>query len=111
MSLRETKIDQHAITQVLGDEAFELPDGAIRARMESGDDISQILWVQSYGQCRRANEIAEHHRELTTLSFGRTRRGPNLGCLPSDRDNWRATLEAELMCRRVLGSTLTADPG
>jgi hypothetical protein len=59
---------------LLGDCASKTsPRGAF---VIGGDDLPQILRVEAGGERRRADEIAEHHRDLP--AFGR-------GCGTADR--------------------------
>jgi hypothetical protein len=64
MRLWVTEIDQHAVAHVLGDKAVEAPDDIDHGAMVSGDDVAQILGIEPRRQFGRADEVAEHHRQL-----------------------------------------------
>jgi len=72
---RVAEIDQDAVTHILGDKALEPGDHFSDGTVVSGDDLAQILGIEPRGKCGRADEIAEHHRQLPTLGFGCCRHG------------------------------------
>ena len=65
--LRVAEIHQHAIAHVLGDKAVEAADRLGDAAMIGADDLAQVLGIEARRKRRRADQIAEHHRELPTL--------------------------------------------
>ena len=73
---RIAEISQHPVAHVLGDKAAAAPDHLGNAAMIGADHRAQILRVEPCRQCRRADQVAEHHRQLAPL--GRRRR--HLGC-------------------------------
>jgi hypothetical protein len=66
--------DQHAIADVAADGAPVLANDGSHAIAVLGDDLPQIFRVELGRKRRRADEVAEHHCELTALG-GRTWRG------------------------------------
>ena len=67
MRLGVAKIGQHAIAQVLGDEPFGLGDHLGAAAVIDANDLAQVLRIQPRRKGCRADEVAEHDRELPTL--------------------------------------------
>ena len=70
---RVAEIDQHAVAHVLGDEAIEPSDDLGDRAVIGADDLTQILWVKPGRECGRADEIAEHHRQLPAFGIGWSR--------------------------------------
>ena len=70
MRLRVAEINKHAVAHVLGDEAVEPGHGAVI----SGNDLAQILRIETRGKRGRADEIAERYSELPPLGIGSHRR-------------------------------------
>jgi hypothetical protein len=68
--LRVAEIDQCTVAHVPGNEAIELGDDFRDSAVVSGDDLAQILGIESRGEFGRANKIAEHHRQLAAFSSG-----------------------------------------
>src|SRR5262249_28228621 len=79
MRLRITEIDQHAVAHVSGDEAIEPGDDFGDGAVVGGDDLAQILWIESRRQLGRADEVAEHHRQLPAFGIGGRGGGPRGG--------------------------------
>ena len=46
MRLWPTKVDQHAVADVAGDEAVELPDGGGDAGLVAADHLAQVLGIE-----------------------------------------------------------------
>ena len=67
MRLRVTEIDQHPIAHVLGDKATDAGHRVGNATVVSADHLAQILGIEPHRQRRRADQIAEHDRELAAL--------------------------------------------
>ena len=63
------EIDQHAVAHVFGDKTGEAGDRVGDAMVIGADDFAQILGIEAPRQRRRADQIAEHYRQLATLSF------------------------------------------
>ena len=64
MRLRVAEIDQDAVAHVLGDKAVELGDDLGDGAVIRGDDLAQILGIEPRRERGRADQIAEHHRQL-----------------------------------------------
>jgi hypothetical protein len=64
------EVNQEPITQVLGDVAPEALDDPCRGLLVSADDGTQFLRIEPFRQCRRAHQVAEHHRQLAAFAFG-----------------------------------------
>ena len=76
MRLWIAEIDQHAVAHILGDKTPKAADGVGDAAMVGADDLAQILGIEARGQRCRADQVAEHHRQLAPLGLGcRVRRG------------------------------------
>ena len=58
------EIGQHPVAHVLGDEAAGLGDEIGAAAVVCADDLAHILGVEARRERGRADEIAEHHRQL-----------------------------------------------
>ena len=67
MRSRVAEIDQDSIAHVLGDKPIEPGDHLGGGTVIRGDDLAQILGIESSRERSRANEVAEHHGELATL--------------------------------------------
>ncbi len=61
---RIAEIGEHAVAHVLGDKPAAAPDHLGNAAMIGADHRAQILRVEPRRECRRADKIAEHHRQL-----------------------------------------------
>ena len=55
------------------------PTISATAAVIGADDLAQILGIEPRRQRRRADEIAEHHRQLAALSFAPTLPSPAMG--------------------------------
>ena len=64
---RIAEINEYAIAQEPGDEPVESRHRISDARAVRFDQVAHILGVEASRKARRADEIAEHHRQLTTL--------------------------------------------
>jgi hypothetical protein len=67
MGSRVAEIDQDTVAHVLGDKAIEPGDHFGDGAVIGGDDLAQILGIELRGERGRANEVAEHDRELPSL--------------------------------------------
>jgi hypothetical protein len=67
MGLRITEINQHPIAHVPGDIAAGVGDYFGDSAMIGGDDLAIILGIEARGERGRADQIAEHHRQLPAL--------------------------------------------
>ena len=73
MRLRIAEIDQHPVAHVFGDKAVEPGDHLGDGAVIGGDDLAQILGIEPRGERGRADQIAEHHRQLPAFGIGRRR--------------------------------------
>ena len=62
------KIDEGAIAQVAGDVPVELRHGIGDRAVIAFDDVMHLLRIDARGKRRRADKIAEHHRQLPAFS-------------------------------------------
>ena len=70
MRLRIAEINQHAVAHVLGDEAIEPGDDLGDGTVIGADNLTQILRVMPGRERRRADQVAEHHRQLAAFGIG-----------------------------------------
>jgi hypothetical protein len=70
MRPRIAEIDQNPVAHVFGDNAVIARDDAGNRVLIGADLLAQFLGVEPYRQRRRADEIAEHHRQLPPLRLG-----------------------------------------
>jgi hypothetical protein len=61
------EIDRNAVAHVVADEAIEPGDDFGDGAVIGDDDLLQILGIEPRRERRRADEIADHHRELPPL--------------------------------------------
>ena len=81
--LRIAEVDEHAVAHVLRHEAAEATHGLGDAFLIGRNDLAQVLRVHARGECRRTDEVREHHRDLAALGgvLGlRLSPGGGLGC-------------------------------
>ena len=67
MRPRIAEIDQHPVAHEFGDKAVVARDDAGNGVLIGADLLAQFLGVELRRQRRRADEIAEHHRQLPPL--------------------------------------------
>jgi len=70
MRLRVAEIDQHPVAHVLGDKPVEAADRRGDDAVVVADQLAQILRVMTGRECRRADQVAEHHRQLPAFGVG-----------------------------------------
>ena len=58
---------QHAVAHVFGDEAAEAAHGLGDAFLIRRNDLAQVLRVHARRECRRPDQVREHHRDLAAL--------------------------------------------
>ncbi len=73
MRSRVTEINQHPIAHILGDKPGEAADRLGDGATVGADDLPQIFGVQPRGERGRADEVAEHHRQLAAFGIGESR--------------------------------------
>ncbi len=71
---RIAEIGEHTVAHVFGDKPAAAPDHLGNAAVIGADDRAQILRIEPRRQRRRADQIAEHHRQLPPLGLGWCRR-------------------------------------
>jgi len=72
---RPAEIDQHTVAHVAGDEPALLLHGVGDATLIAGHQLSQIFRIALRGQCRGADQVAEHDAKLAAFSgYRRPRR-------------------------------------
>ena len=71
VGLRVAEIHQHAIAHVLRHEPAEAAHGLGDAFLIGRNDLAQVLRVHARGECRRTDEVGEHHRDLAALGESR----------------------------------------
>ena len=69
MRARIAEIDQDTVAHVLGDKPIEPGDDISDSAVIRGDHVTQILGIEACRQRGRADEIAEHHRQLPAFRF------------------------------------------
>src|SRR5215469_6019204 len=67
MCLRVSEVRQHTVSHVLRDEAACLDNLLGAAAVIRANDLAQVLGIEASGESGRADEIAEHDRELATF--------------------------------------------
>jgi hypothetical protein len=67
MRLRVAEVRKHAVAHVLRHEPARLGDLLGAAAVIGADDFAHVLGVETSGERGRADEVAEHHRELAAL--------------------------------------------
>ena len=60
---------------LLRDKAIEVGDRFCDATVIPADHLTHVLWITPRRERRRTDQIAKHHRKLTTLSIMTVRRG------------------------------------
>jgi hypothetical protein len=83
LSLWIAKIQKDAVPHISGDETAEIVHGLGDAFLKGRNNLSQVLRVHAGGECRRTDQVREHHRDLTALRFvprPQLRRSRELGC-------------------------------
>src|SRR5215472_6055303 len=71
---RIAEIDEDAVAHVLGNEAVERGDSFADRAMIGSNDLAEILGIEPRRERGRADQIAEHHRQLSAFGFGAHRR-------------------------------------
>jgi hypothetical protein len=64
MRARVAEIDQDAVAHILSDKAVEPGDDPGDRAVIGGDDLAQILGIELRRERGRADQVAEHHRQL-----------------------------------------------
>ena len=67
VGLRVAEVDQHAVAHVLRYEPAEALHSLGDALLIGGNDLAQVLRVHARRECRRTDEVREHHRDLAAL--------------------------------------------
>jgi hypothetical protein len=61
---RIAEINQHAVAHVFGDVTVEAANRRRHTALISADHLAQLFGIEPRGERRRADQIAEHHRQL-----------------------------------------------
>jgi hypothetical protein len=69
MRLRIAEINQYAIAHVVGDKAVEPGNNFGYSVVICGDDLAQIFGIEPRRKRGRADQIAEHHRQLSAFGI------------------------------------------
>jgi hypothetical protein len=64
---RKAEISEHAVAHVFGDETVEAANRLRDTAVIGADHLAQLFGIEPRRQCRRADQIAEHHRQLSAL--------------------------------------------
>ena len=67
---RIAEVDQHSIAHVACDKAVIARDEIAHQLLEAQDQSAQVLGVESLRHRGRADDVAEHHRQLSALGDG-----------------------------------------
>ena len=68
--LGPAEVGEHAVSEELREVAAVARDLARDRVLVGPEDLLHLLRVQPAAQCRRADQVAEHNRELSTLGLG-----------------------------------------
>jgi hypothetical protein len=67
MGLGVAKVDKDAIAQILSDEPAKTGHPLCDAFLIGRDNFTKVFRVHATRECRRTNEVREHHRHLPAL--------------------------------------------
>src|SRR5262249_20165153 len=67
MCLWVSEVREHAVAHVLRYKSAGLGDLLGAAAMVAGDDLPHVLGIEASGERGRADQVGEHHRDLTAL--------------------------------------------
>jgi hypothetical protein len=67
MRSRVAEIHQNAVAHVFRDKSIEPGDNLGNGAVIGADDLAQILGIEARREFGRADQVAEHHRQLATL--------------------------------------------
>jgi len=73
MGLRIAKIYEETIPKELGDVPIKVCDNLSTGMLIRTYHVPVLFGVELAGEARGVHEVTEHHRELSTFSFGYTR--------------------------------------
>src|SRR5262249_7212136 len=118
MGLGIAEVDEDTVAKIFRHKPVKATHGLGDASLISRNDLAQILRVHAGGECGRADEVGEHHRDLATLSGvdGRARgysirRRPRRLCTRTKHSNGLQELEssakrntdlAEMILRQIV---------
>jgi hypothetical protein len=69
VGLREAKVHQQAIAQILGDRPVKVLDDLDPGRLISQHHLAQVFGVELAGERGRLHQVAEQHGELAAFGF------------------------------------------
>ena len=75
---RKAEINQHAVAHVFRDETVEAANHLGHAAVIGADHLAQLFGIEPRRQRRRADEVAEHHRQLPPFGLRLGRRTGSL---------------------------------
>src|SRR5262245_12497197 len=75
MGMRIAEIDEQTVTEQLGDMPIVALNNVGTHPLVCTDHIPVLFGIDLGGELGRINQVAEHHRELATFGFWRTRFG------------------------------------
>ena len=64
------EVDEQAVAEVLGDVALEFVNGLTGGVLISANEFDELFGIETIGERGRADEVAEHHRQLTAVGGG-----------------------------------------
>jgi hypothetical protein len=67
MGLGIAKIDEHTVAHIICHEAPEAVHRFGDAFLIGQNNLAQVLRIHARRECRRSNQVREHHRDLATL--------------------------------------------
>jgi len=70
MGFRVAEINQYAVAHVPRDEAIEPDDDFGDGAVIGGDNLAEILGIETRRERRRADQVAEHHCQLPAFGVG-----------------------------------------
>ena len=88
------EVGQHAVAHELGDVPAEARDLARDGVLVGAQDLAHLLGVEPAAQRGRADQVAEHHRELSALGRG------GRCCAGRHRHSWRRRRGCGLVAQR-----------
>src|SRR6185369_5807311 len=65
VGLRIAEVGKHTVAHELGDESIESSDRAGTCILEAMDERAHVLRIEQIGEFGRADQVAEHDRDLT----------------------------------------------
>ncbi len=73
VSERVTKVDEHAVAEILGDVSVEALGACGAGLLIGGHHFGQGFGIETLGELGGVDQVAEHHGELAVLALGNGR--------------------------------------